>query len=275
MSINVTEQKTDAQLSNEQKESIVLNAKIVVNADDYGASHSLNRAILDSFNLGTISTTTLMCNMPGFEEAVQLAYENKITDRIGIHLNVSENRPLSKKIQTLPKFVNENGLMFKSYKGQFLTKEEKDAVYEELQAQVDRFKSSGFFPSHIDTHHHFHFSIDSNKIVRELAKRNNIKAVRLRFNYCPMPIRARLFSKFLNNGIKSDGLATTDYFCEIRMVDSKLLASNKAVEVMVHPVYNEKNIILNYENGLVYEDLVKKHLPVRDFVTYDFLNKRG
>lgn len=275
MTTNVAEQKSRGIPVSDEKEIPVVNAQIVVNADDYGGSHSLNMAILESFNLGTISSTTLMCNMPGFEEAVQLAYDNKITDRIGIHLNMTEYKPLSEKILKLPKFVDKEGQLYKSFKGQILSWQEKVAAYEELQAQIDRFKSKGFSPSHIDTHHHFHFYIDSNKIIRELARKNNIPAIRIRFNYGKMSIQAKMFSKYLNSGAKRDGLAKTKYFCEIRSVDSKLLSYKKPIEVMVHPVYNEENVILNYVNGLVYGDLVKKHLPVRNFITYDFLNKQS
>ena len=84
-----------------------------------------------------------------------------------------------------------------------------------------------------------------------------------------------MFSKYLNSGAKRDGLAKTKYFCEIRNVDPKLLAYDKPIEVMTHPVYNEDKVILNYANGLIYEDLVKKHLPARNFITYDFLNKQN
>ena len=253
---------------------MTVNAQIVVNADDFGRSKIYNKAILKSFVLETISTTTLMCNMEGFEEAVQMIYENKLMDRIGIHLNVTDGKPLSEKLKKLPKFVNNNGQMYKSFKGQFLNKAEQEAVYEELQAQIDKLKGQGISPSHIDTHHHFHFYIDSNKIVRELARRNKISAVRLRFNYGRMSILKKLFAIYLNRGIKLDGLAKTDYFCEIRKVDAKLLALKRPIEVMVHPVLNEQNVILNYENGKIYEELVNKYLPVRNFVTYNYLIRR-
>jgi predicted glycoside hydrolase/deacetylase ChbG (UPF0249 family) len=221
------------------------------------------------------STTTLMCNMPGFEEACDLAFENKITDRIGIHLNMTEGKPLTEKIKKFRKFVNENGEMFKSYKGQFLSQDERAAVYEELQAQVNRFKSKHFSPSHADTHHHFHFYLGTSLIIKELAVKNSIPAVRLRFNWGNLSVQRRVYSKIVNTSFAMAGLAKTSRFCEIRTVDKQLLSLNKPIEVMVHPVLGENDVIVNYVNGKNLEILVNKHLPKRDFITYDFLNKRN
>ena len=260
-------------INNNIDEDVVVNAKIVVNADDFGYSSPLNRAILKSFNLNLHSTTTLMCNMPGFEEACDMAFENKITDRIGIHLNMTEGKPLTEKIKKFRKFVNEKGEMFKSYKGQFLSREERDAVYAELQAQVDRFKSRRFSPAHADTHHHFHFYIGTSLIIKELAIKNRIPAVRLRFNWGNLSIQRRIYSKIVNTNFAIAGLAKTSRFCEIRTVDRKLLSLDKPIEVMVHPVFGERDKIVNYVNGKDLEELVKKHLPKRNFITYDYLNK--
>jgi predicted glycoside hydrolase/deacetylase ChbG (UPF0249 family) len=38
--------------------------KIIVNADDFGMSAEVNRAIVEAFENNVISSTTLMANMP-------------------------------------------------------------------------------------------------------------------------------------------------------------------------------------------------------------------
>ena len=253
----------------------VVNALIVVNADDFGYSSSLNQSILKSFDMNLHSTTTLMCNMPGFEEACDLAFENKIIDRIGIHLNMTEGKPLTEKIKKFSNYVNEKGEMYKSFKGQFPSGEEKEAVYEELQAQIDRFKSMHFSPTHADTHHHFHFYMGTHLIIKELALKNSIPAVRLRFNWGDLSIQRRIYSKIINTNLAISGLAKTSRFCEIRTVDRKLLSLNIPIEVMVHPVFGDNNEIVNYVKGENLENLVIKHLPQRNFITYDFLNRQN
>lgn len=41
--------------------------KLIINADDFGISNDVNRAILQSFQEGLISSATIMTNMPGFQ----------------------------------------------------------------------------------------------------------------------------------------------------------------------------------------------------------------
>lgn len=247
-----------------------LNAKVIVNADDFGMSESVNRAILQSFDLGIISTTTIMCNMPGFMEACELAHQNKIIDRIGIHLNITEGLPLTEDIKNFPKFYS-SGQMYKSFKGHFLNKEESRVVYKEFQAQLNLCRKQGLIPTHADSHHHFHHFWGIGKVVKELAIANNILAVRLRFNWGNISKQRKAYSEFYNLSLKFHGLAKTNYFCEIRSVDKKLLNKKAAIEVMVHPCLNDKNVLTNYNNGDNLINLTNNYLPSKDFITYNSL----
>lgn len=47
--------------------------KIIVNADDFGKTHTINLAIAECFNKGLITNTTIMVNMPFADEAVEIA----------------------------------------------------------------------------------------------------------------------------------------------------------------------------------------------------------
>ena len=68
--------------------------KIIVNADDFGMSAEANRAIVEAFENNVISSTTLMTNMPGFEEACELAHRRRLLGKIGLHLNLTSGYPL-------------------------------------------------------------------------------------------------------------------------------------------------------------------------------------
>ncbi|MCA6775451.1 ChbG/HpnK family deacetylase [Enterococcus mundtii] len=50
--------------------------KVIINADDFGYSSGVNSGIIKSFQDGILSSTTLMANMPGCLEAIQLTKEN-------------------------------------------------------------------------------------------------------------------------------------------------------------------------------------------------------
>lgn len=60
--------------------------KRIVNADDFGASPSINQAIDYAFKEGIINRATLMVNMPYAQDAVQLAIDGGYIDKIGLHL---------------------------------------------------------------------------------------------------------------------------------------------------------------------------------------------
>ena len=45
---------------------------LIINADDFGKNQNVNKAITECFNKGLINQTTVMVNMPGIYEAVEL-----------------------------------------------------------------------------------------------------------------------------------------------------------------------------------------------------------
>ena len=75
---------------------------LLVNADDFGKSAEINRAVAEAFERGYITHTTLMANMPAAEEAVDLARQKGFAERVGLHLNLTEGLPLSLPIRGNP-----------------------------------------------------------------------------------------------------------------------------------------------------------------------------
>ena len=63
--------------------------KLIVNADDFGLCSSVNKAIIDCHLAGNINSTTLMVNMPGSIEAVELAKQHP---KLGIGLHFSPRK---------------------------------------------------------------------------------------------------------------------------------------------------------------------------------------
>src|SRR5262245_3458774 len=61
-------------------------ARLVVNADDFGRSASINEAVRRAFQEGILTSASLMVNEPAFEEAVQLARQHP---RLGIGLHLT------------------------------------------------------------------------------------------------------------------------------------------------------------------------------------------
>src|SRR5258708_1899979 len=83
--------------------------KIIVHADDFGMSAEVNRAIVEAFENNVISSTTLMTNMPGFDEACELAHRHRLLGKIGLHLNLTSGYPFSSPIRQSPRFCDNVG----------------------------------------------------------------------------------------------------------------------------------------------------------------------
>jgi len=131
---------------------------LIVNADDFGLTAGVNRAIVEGHQRGVITSTTVMVNMPGFAEAVRLARENPQLG-IGLHFNITQGRPVADaaKVRSL---LNAQGeftgtsttLAGRSILGQLRTEE----VIIELRAQLEKALDAGLTLTHADSHKHAH-----------------------------------------------------------------------------------------------------------------------
>lgn len=50
--------------------------KLIINADDFGYGKGVNMGIIEAYQNGVLTSTTLMAGMPGFDQAVKLAKDN-------------------------------------------------------------------------------------------------------------------------------------------------------------------------------------------------------
>lgn len=209
--------------------------KIIVNADDFGMSAEVNRAIVVAFDRNVISSTTLMTNMPGFEEACGLAHRHRLLGKIGVHLNLTEGYPLSTPIQRCARLCDDIG-MLRSRQTRFrLSKEERLAVETEIAAQVKACLDHGLFPTHLDSHHHIHTEWAIGAAVIAVARQHGIKAVRLSRNCGPgIDLAHKLYKLLYNTRLRMYGLAKTRYFGSSADVQKVLAKASGDIEIMVH-----------------------------------------
>ncbi|MCK8603940.1 carbohydrate deacetylase [Desulfoferrobacter suflitae] len=132
-------------------------ASLIINADDFGWGRKLSDTILDCHLHGIVTSTTLMVNMPAAEYAAKKAMEAPELS-VGVHLNLTEGPPLSKK-ELVPDLLDESG-NFPGYAKirQRLWRGEKyfTQVIREIKAQVERCLDLGIVPTHCDSHHGVH-----------------------------------------------------------------------------------------------------------------------
>ncbi|MEW6724067.1 MAG: ChbG/HpnK family deacetylase [Bacillota bacterium] len=130
---------------------------LIINADDFGLLSPVNQAIIDTYRAGSITSTTLMVNMPAAEEAVALARETPGL-AVGLHLNLTCGGPVSDP-ESIPTLVDAQGRFLS--RGELLKRcltgrVRRAEVRREVQAQFARFAAFGLPMSHVDSHQHVH-----------------------------------------------------------------------------------------------------------------------
>src|ERR1041385_5459776 len=61
--------------------------RLIVNADDFGRSHSINEAVIRAHREGILTSASLMVNEPSCAEAVEFAKQNPNLG-VGLHLTL-------------------------------------------------------------------------------------------------------------------------------------------------------------------------------------------
>ncbi|MCF0106433.1 MAG: ChbG/HpnK family deacetylase [Holdemanella sp.] len=140
--------------------------KLIANGDDFGISKGCNYAIVDCYRNGILSSTSMMPNMDYVEHAAALMKENPGLS-VGIHFNLTVGKPLT----NCPSLCKEDGTFNKGMlKESSHVKEEE--IYQELQAQYDRFvEVTGQKPHHLNSHHGICLIKGAEKIQLELAEK--------------------------------------------------------------------------------------------------------
>ena len=240
---------------------------LIINADDFGISSEVNAAILESFNHGWCSSSTLMPNMEGTEEAAQLTVDHRLTNHIGLHLVLDDQAdPLSEDIKKIPRFCDSEGrLSFSRRSPTFrLDTSEKAALAKEIRAQIDRCRGLGVPLTHIDSHHHVHTEWAIGKVLIQVAKEKQIRHLRLSRNAgSSLGFVKRTYKGCFNWRVRRAGLARTQFFVGLRdyvniASDTELGQVPTIFEVMVHPGFDETGNVINYDENDPLGDLVTR-----------------
>jgi len=156
--------------------------KLIVNADDFGLHTEINKGIIKGFKEGFITSTSLMCSAPAFEEAVDLAKANPDLG-VGLHLTlVGGVAPILPKNE-VRSLVDNQGLFVSDYvafaKRFYTGVIDKLELEKELRAQLERALSSGISITHLDSHQHIHILPGVSSIVQRLGKEYGVLKIRI------------------------------------------------------------------------------------------------
>ena len=228
--------------------------KLIVNADDFGYSPGVNAGIVDSYRNGIVTSTTMMANMYGFEDALKL-HKDYPGLGIGAHLTLTAGKPLT----DVPRdYLDEKGQFLRrpiyldndnnSIQRDWLNYE---VVYKEWKSQLDKILDAGFKIDHIDSHHHMHTHEQTREAAKKLSEEYNLP---VRSSYMDEKyFKSPDFIKLNDDGLLSDKKTPKEEFLKL----FNHICEYEIVELMVHPAFIDYFLMENssFNIGRIYEHM--------------------
>jgi predicted glycoside hydrolase/deacetylase ChbG (UPF0249 family) len=152
---------------------------LIVNADDFGFTAGVNRAIVEAHSRGVVTSSTLMANGQAFAEAAQLALTlPKLS--VGCHVVLTDGVPVLGAAQLPSLTTNSN---FRDGMITFAARAiagsiDAGEIAAEATAQIRKIQSAGITVSHVDTHKHTHLFPKILRPVLRAAAVCGVRAVR-------------------------------------------------------------------------------------------------
>jgi len=244
--------------------------RLIVNADDFGLTPGVNRAIVEAHTRGIVTSATLMANATAFEDAIQLAGSNPRLG-VGCHVVLVDGVPVlnASSVPTLVRGRHDgefdrNAVSFaiRAWRGRIDPAE----IEAEATAQIRKLQNAGIRVTHVDTHKHVHAFPPVLDPVLRAAKACGVSAIRNPFEgiafshiatrpklwkrYGQVRILSTLAAKF-RQAVEKDGITTTNGILGIvatGTLDDRLLRGmiedlpEGTWELVCHPGYNDADL---------------------------------
>lgn len=254
-------------------------------------SKAFNKAVLDGYNNGFLSSASICANGDAFDAAVNEIIPECSNLGIGVHLNIIEGKALLdfSKTSSLTNANSEfnNGylkLIYLSNNSWFI-----EQVEREFRAQIEKVLKYTKV-DHIDSHVHVHAIPKIFEVTCKLAKEYGINQLRtqfehfymipdvkkhLNFKYPPNILKILLLNHFTFHSnralIKKYGLQTNDYIIGVGytgMMDDKTIYEglsaidkNAVVEALIHPCNYADSKIKNQHQT---EFMITQNMDLKD-----------
>ena len=155
--------------------------RLIVNADDFGLSSSVNEAVVRAHRDGILTSASLMVNEVGFDEAIKLAKENPKLG-VGLHLTLLHGHsalPPEKipgLVNSQKEFSNSPVSVGLNY---FFKSNLREQLRAEIHAQFEKFRATDLKLDHVNGHLHLHLHPVIFKILMEDSEKLGITYLRL------------------------------------------------------------------------------------------------
>ena len=239
-----------------------------MNADDFGLTRGVNRAIVELHQAGVLTSATLMAKAAATDEAVALAHANPRLG-VGCHVVLVDGEPVLPAHQ-VPSLVDPHTGCFPPKLTTFLrrlfTGRIRAAELEaEAAAQIALLQARGVRLTHIDTHKHSHMFPPVLRPVLRAARAAGIRAVRNPFepewavHASPRAsiVRSaevyalRKFGPYFRRVLSEEGFTTTDGTIAVAATGVVNSDTVRALlqklppgswELVTHPGYNDADL---------------------------------
>lgn len=237
---------------------------LMITADDFGISPSLNEAVLLGAEKGILTSTSLLCAMPFAREALESSRTRTPRLGIGLHLTLTSG-PSVLSPERIPLLVDEKGRFRHSFASLFSglnwgsAEKRRDfqrQVHEEWLAQFYLFKALhleyGFRVDHLDSHQHIHLIPGLDEIFWQIDRLGKEEAgfdwvsrlpmeiygspgrfLRRVGTWFPMGLMKCWILYFLGlRSLRKNGLKRTDFPQYFGVLDSGRLDSKAGIEIL-------------------------------------------
>jgi predicted glycoside hydrolase/deacetylase ChbG (UPF0249 family) len=171
--------------------------RLIVNADEFGASATVNHGVIEAHRRGILTSATLLVTGAAAAEAAALARGDD-TLGIGLEVALTGGPPVSLPVD-LAGLVDARGRLPYDVGG--LSTARAEDVLEETRAQHRRFRELvGRWPTHLSTHRHAHVQRPVFEALVTFAWETGL------------PVRG--FSPAMRSRLRHEGVPTTDEFVD-------------------------------------------------------------
>jgi hopanoid biosynthesis associated protein HpnK len=155
--------------------------RLIVNADDFGLTRGVNRAVLELHHGGVLSSATLMARAAAAAEAIKMARASASLS-VGCHVVLVDGEPALPP-GDLPTLCDQRTGLFCQGLGGFAPralagKIQAAEIEAEAAAQIALLQGSGLCLTHVDTHKHTHMFPVVLRALLRAARAAGIGAVR-------------------------------------------------------------------------------------------------
>jgi len=230
--------------------------KLIITADDLGASDEVNEAIIECLEAGVISRASVLANGKALDG---VRPHLKKGHTLGLHFNLSEGHAMIPG--SVSGIVQNGNLVYQKSKLQLWNRDKKEALRSELLAQVKALRDIGTNVSYVDSHHHVHTDIGVAALFADTCIAENIFQSRpARTDLATTPVHM-LWKRRANKIFIAKGLKMAEQLVDIERFDGEKLREKKfsSIELMLHPVIRDGRVEDRSKPGIALIPWLQEH----------------